>query len=112
MSQQTAKPFPYRPLGLVKTFLDRIGLEITYAYEDLIFVQHNPVLLQFGKEGQVLFFYRNVETPEEEAQQLLRSIQTAASEQGFVLIDRGRYRLSEGGEQSLALEFLSQENNS
>ena len=44
---------PYRPLGVVKQLLEEIGMEITYAYDDLIFIQHNPVLLQFGKVGEV-----------------------------------------------------------
>ena len=43
---------PYRPLGLVKQLLEEIGIEVTYAYEDLVFVQHNPILLQFGKVGE------------------------------------------------------------
>jgi hypothetical protein len=106
MDKETTQPFPYRPLGLVKTLLEGVGLEITYAYEDLIFLQHNPVLLQFGKVGNILFFYRNVQTPEEEASRLLQTIQTAATQQGFVLIDRGRYRVSEAADQSLSLEFL------
>lgn len=106
MDQETTQPFPYRPLGLVKSLLEGIGLEITYAYEDLIFLQHNPVLLQFGKVGQILFFYRNIETPEGEATRLLQTIQAAAVQQGFVLIDRGRYRVSEAADQTLALEFL------
>lgn len=106
MDKQARQHFPYWPLGLVKTLLEGVGLEITYVYEDLIFLQHNPVLLQFGKVGEVLFFYRNIETSEEKATHLFQTLQTAASNQGFVLIDRGRYRLSEAKDQTLALEFL------
>lgn len=106
MDKETTPHIPYRPLGLVKTLLEGIGLEITYAYEDLIFLQHNPALLQFGEVGQILFFYRNVDTPEGEATRLLQTIQAAASQQGFILIDRGRYRVSESADQTLALEFL------
>lgn len=40
---------PYRPLGLVKEALEQIGIEVSYAYEDLVFIQHNHFLLQFGK---------------------------------------------------------------
>lgn len=44
---------PYRPLGMVKAMLETIGIEITYSYEDLIFIQHNHFLLQFGKSDEL-----------------------------------------------------------
>lgn len=97
---------PYRPLGLVKQFLEEIGIEVTYAFEDLIFIQHNPILLQFGKVGEMLFFYTNVETGEAEAAQLFAAIQAKADSQGITLVQRGRYRLSEAEGENLALEFL------
>nr|WP_321465251.1 hypothetical protein [uncultured Desulfobulbus sp.] len=97
---------PYRPLGVVKQLLEEIGAEITYVYEDLVFIQHNPVLLQFGKVGEVLFFYVNVDTPEEAAGQMFTAIQEKAAAEGITLIHRGRYRLSEGEDENLSLEFL------
>lgn len=97
---------PYRPLGLVKQILEEIGIELTYAYEDLIFIQHNPILLQFGKVGEMLFFYTNEDTEEAEALQLFATIQTKASSHGITLVQRGRYRLSEAEGENLSLEFL------
>jgi len=97
---------PYRPLGVVKQLLEEIGAEITYAYDDLIFLQHNPVLLQFGEVGEMLFFYANVETPEETASQMFTAILEKAATEGITLIHRGRYRLSEGEDENLNLEFL------
>ena len=97
---------PYRPLGVVKQLLEEIGIEITYAYDDLIFIQHNPVLLQFGKVGETLYSYANVETPEDEAGQIFSAIQAKAEAAGMTLIYRGRYRLSETEGENLSLEFL------
>lgn len=96
----------YRPLGVVKQLLEEIGLEITYVYEDLIFIQHNPVLLQFGKVGEILFFYANVETSEEEAGQFFTAIQAKAAGEGITLLHRGRYRLAETEGENLSLEFF------
>jgi hypothetical protein len=96
----------YRPLGIVKEMLDQIGIEVTYAYEDLVFIKHNHVLLQFGKTGEILFFYANVESSETDAQQLFTAIQNAATTQGITLIHRGRYQLSAGEGENLSLEFL------
>lgn len=98
----------YRPLGVVKQLLEEIGLEITYAYEDLIFIQHNPFLLQFGEAGEMLFFSANVETSSEEAEQLFATIQAKAGGEGITLMRRGRYRLIETEGENLSLEFLDE----
>jgi hypothetical protein len=96
----------YRPLGVVKEMLERIGLEVTYAYEDLVFLKDNSFLLQFGKVGELLFFYANVETTEAEAQRLFTTIQSVANAEDITLISRGRYRLSAGADETLSLQFL------
>ena len=100
---------PYRPLGLVKQLLEEIGIELTYAYEDLVFMQHNPALLQFGKVGEILFFYTNEETEAAEAAHLFATIQAKAGSHGITLVQRGRYRLSEVAGENLSLEFLADE---
>ena len=97
---------PYRPLGLVKQFLEEIGIEVTYAFEDLIFIQHNAILLQFGKVGEMLFCYTNEDAEAVEAAQLFVAIQAKAGDHGITLVQRGRYRLSEAEGENLSLEFL------
>lgn len=99
---------PYRPLGLVKEALEPIGIEVSYAYEDLVFIQHNHFLLQFGKTGAILFYYANVETAEEAAQQFFREVQGALGAKGMTLVDRGQYRLTAGAGEELSLHFLDQ----
>ena len=96
----------YRPLGVVKEMLEQIGVEVTYAFEDLVFLKDNQFLLQFGKVGEILFFYANVETGEAEAQQLFVDIQAVASAQGITLIHRGRYQLAAADDENLSLQFL------
>jgi hypothetical protein len=97
---------PYRPLGAVKEMLEQVGIEVTYAYEDLVFIKDNHFLLQFGKVGKMLFFYANVETAAANAQQLVATLLPLATSQGFTLISRGRYRLSAGDADNLSLEFI------
>jgi hypothetical protein len=74
---------PYRPLGVVKQLLEEVGMDITYAYEDLVFIRHNPCLLQFGREGEMLFFYASVETGAAKAKELFSAIQAKALGQGI-----------------------------
>jgi hypothetical protein len=97
---------PYRPLGVVKQLLEEVGMDITYAYEDLVFIRHNPCLLQFGREGEMLFFYASVETGAAKAKELFSAIQAKALGQGITLVYRGRYRLSQAEGECLSLEFI------
>ena len=97
----------YRPLGAVKAMLEQIGIEITYAYEDPVFVEGNHFLLQFGQVGEVLFFYANVEAVAADVPPLFAAIQAGASGQGITLIRRGRYQLTAGEGENLSLQFLA-----
>lgn len=96
----------YRPLGVVKSMLEQVGVEVTYAYEDLVFIKDNHFLLQFGKLGEILFFYANIEMVDAELHPLFASIQALAGAQGITLIYRGRYRISPGEGETLSLQFI------
>jgi hypothetical protein len=96
----------YRPLGMIKETLEQIGIEVTYAYEDLIFIQHNHFLLQFGKVGEILFYSANVAATEAEAQQFFTAVQAAVSGKGITLLRRGPYQLTADADENLSLHFL------
>lgn len=102
---------PFRPLGTVKEMLEQIGMDISYAYEDLIFLEHNHFLLQFGEEGAILFFYANVETPADASVRLFDQVRSAAVKEGLTLLHRGRYRVSMGKQECLTLEFLEDDHS-
>ncbi len=99
---------PYRPLGTVKQILEELGIDITYAYEDLVFIQHNPVLLQFGEVGEMLFLYANVDAEPDVAEQLFAAIQVKAVANGMTLVRRGKYRINEGEENNISIEFIEE----
>ncbi len=83
----------FRPLGLVKEMLESMGLEITYAYEDLIFVSHNAFLLQFEDENETVGLHINMECPEEEVDGLAANAVAAGRSVGLAVVMRGRYEL-------------------
>ena len=87
--------------------LEQIGIEVTYAYEDLIFVKHNPFLLQFGTIGEMLFYYTNIEAYEAEERQLFAAVLNLANENGFTLVHRGNYELSAEDGDELKLKFFN-----
>ena len=44
-----------KPLGVVKEIVEAAGMGISYVYDDLVFIDHNALLLQFaGNDWEIL----------------------------------------------------------
>jgi hypothetical protein len=95
----------YRPLGLVKEMLESMGLTPTYAYEDLVFVEHNAFLLQF--EEETVGLHLNVDCPEKESEALTARAVEAGAAVELKIIPRGRYELTADEEgENMSLRFI------
>ena len=42
----------FRPLGIAKEIIRAAGLQVTYTYDDLVFTEHNPVIVQFDDKDK------------------------------------------------------------
>lgn len=109
--KETTETVPYRPLGLVKTALENLAVEITYVYEDLIFIEHNHFLLQFGEAGEQMSFYRNQEIDPEESKQQYAILTQALSTVNIALDHGGSYVLKEQDDGTMSLSFYDAEDN-
>lgn len=97
----------YRPLGLVREMLETMGLELTYAYDDLVFVGHNAFLLQFEDAGETVGLHVNAECPAGEVDGLVARALRAGSGAGLKVVVRGRYEISADGREGVfSLRFL------
>lgn len=94
------------PLGLVKDVVESVGMAISYAYEDLIFMEHNAYLLQFAEGGKQVLIHVNKETSSETIKGDLARLKTAAAEHGLDFRDGSLYTLAQEGEDNIRLEFL------
>ena len=94
-----------RPLGKVTAILAGLGLEVTYAYDDLVFIQHSAFLLQFTEEPNTLMLYSNNECDAREASNIASTIVLAFDKGGFVAEPAGQYSISQNEDQSLTLTF-------
>ena len=98
---------PYRPLGLVREMLAGMRLTPTYAFEDLVFVEHNAFLLQFEDEGETVGMHVNTECPDPELEPLVRRAVQAGAAVGLTVVLRGRYEMrANEGEDSFSVHFL------
>ena len=95
-----------RPLGTVMQLLEELGHEVTYAYDDLVFVNHDGFLLQFDNTGSVLNLYFNQNYPKQEVENVELSIIPAGDKKGLSIITKGLYNVTEQGDENLQIEFL------
>jgi hypothetical protein len=98
-----------RPLGTVKEILESAGMNLSYAYEDLVFLDHNAFLLQFTDKEQEVLIHINEEAAEDEIVQALALLQKKAEENKMIFSKAGYYRLSQADEENINIEFLGTE---
>lgn len=97
----------HKPLGLVKMLAESLGLDITYSYDDLVFVSHDHFLFRFPEKSDELALHFNVECPQAAREELDRHIREAALAQGLHLVRQGDYALTADKEnQTVSVAFV------
>ncbi len=94
-----------RPLGVVKNILESVGMEIAFAYEDLVFLEHNGFLLQFTDTDNVLHVHTNKEADEAVINRDLSQLFTSAHNHDMFFSKGKVYTLSQRDEETIRLEF-------
>ena len=98
---------PYRPLGLIKEMIEAVGLEVTYVFEELVFIEHNAFLLQMGEEGKNVAVRFNTESKPEARPEMLSRLQRASSPLGLDVAAGGLFSIhQEDGEETFQLKFI------
>lgn len=105
------KPVALRPLGIVKNLVEAMHLDISYVYEDLVFVEHNAFLLQMSSEkGEDIVVWFNEESTPEDRPQIFSRLQQTGHALGLLLQDKGTYSIdADDGGDSLKLRFMPAE---
>ena len=86
----------YRPLGIVKEIIEQTGLEVTHVYDDLVFVEHSPFLIQFDDDNpDTVRLHFNVDIKTEARDMLERRISDAASERKLQVKTTGRFEMTQ-----------------
>jgi hypothetical protein len=84
---------PYRPLGLIKTILEKLGYEISHCYEDLIFVNHNAFLLRMEEKGEDVSVLFNVDCTPAACEEATKSLFDAGREMHLNITPAGTYEI-------------------
>lgn len=97
-----------RPLFLVNDLAKAAGEEVTYAYDDLAFISHSDVLVQFTDDSDDtlhFFIHRQLDTTAFEQKKAKYEI--IAKEQGTTLVYKGRFSMdSKEGREEFELQFF------
>ena len=97
----------FRDLEKVKTIIESAtGLEVSYAYDDLVVPQHTAFLIQFDDTHQNNFFcYFNDECDKESKEHILAKLNEAGTFCKSKLKYRGLFHLQQKGEKT-EINFL------
>ena len=103
----SAEEIPYRPLGIIVTMIESLGLKVTHFHDDLVFIEHNAFMLQMGEKGEDLFVWFNVDCVPEKSEKIMNMLLDQGKQQGLILEKKGTYRLTPNEEdETLQIEFI------
>lgn len=89
-------------------FKDATGLDIMYAYENLVFAEHGIYLVEVDLENESkLNCYFNVEFSEKKRLIFLESLMRTAQLNKMIVINKGTFEMKQNdGEETLSLKFF------
>lgn len=96
---------PFRPLGMIAELLEDMALEVTYAFDDLIFVSHNAFLLQMGNVGKDVSLFFNEESDPAERGDIAQEVCDLGTERGLTIQDKGTFVMTPNKNDTLNIEF-------
>ena len=90
-----------RDIEAVRTILsEATGLELSYVYEDLIFPEHSPFLLQFDETcDNGLICYFNEESNKQDRDEIYENLGMVCDKYKCRLSRKGTFILTEKGEE-------------
>ena len=98
---------PPRPLGLVKEIIDAIGLSVTHVWDDLVFIEHNAFILQFGEKGEDIMLHFNEESEEDKRDEITEKLISEGQKYKLVVSYVGTYSLTQKDDENIGIEFHS-----
>lgn len=84
---------PFRPFSLVRELVNAIGLEVTYAYEEIVYIEHNAFLLQMGESGEIVNLYFNTESLIEERDKIADRLRDEGLARQLKIIRKGLFSM-------------------
>jgi len=87
----------YRDLEAVRQIVDKAtGLEISYAYDDLVFPDHTAFIIQFDEaDNNSLFCYFQKDCSPTESKNIFSNLANESAKVNCSLVDKGTFHLEQ-----------------
>ena len=96
-----------RPLGKVSEIVESVALEVTHVYDDLVFVLHNPFLIQFTDTLGVIKIFFNKDIDPAREKELEITLGEEAKNRELLLERAGHYEMEQvEGQEEFTINFF------
>lgn len=97
----------FRPLGKVSNIIQATGLEMSYAYDDLVFADNSVFIIRFSdKSDSEIHLYFNVDCELIEKKRLEKIIRDEANNEKLTLLTVGDFSLQQiEGKEEISIVF-------
>jgi len=91
----------FRNLEKVRSILkDATGLDVSYAYEDLVFPDHTAFIIQFDDSNATNFFcYFREECEMADRKLIIESLKSICNKNSCTILNKGAFKLGQIGEE-------------
>jgi len=98
----------FRPLGVAREIIENIGLQISWAFDDMIFIEGNPFILRFNDENSSsLYIHFNIDCFAKDRLILESKLKQQAQKQKYAVQVSDNYRMSQKeGVDEIDIEFI------
>lgn len=96
---------PYRPLGIIIEVIEAMGLDVTYAYDDLVFIEHNAFLLRMGEQGEQVYLFFNEDSDPDSRGEVKKQLTEQASSKGLQISSSGTYVMKPREDDRIDIHF-------
>jgi hypothetical protein len=96
------------PLGKIRDIVQSTGLDISYAYDDLVFSDHSVFILRFDADTpHSLYLHFNSDCNQKESERLKKVLMIAGKIGGFVMVNAGLFSVEQSEEkEEIQIRFL------
>jgi hypothetical protein len=93
-------PINFRPLGIIKEIINETGLDITYAYDDLVFAEHSLLIVKFCDDTpSSIEVYFNKDCEDSARSEFMEKIIEESGRRNFTAIEKGEFTLKDAAEE-------------
>lgn len=96
-----------RQLGKIGNIVGHMGLDITYAWEDIVFIEHGVFLFQFTDLANDVLVHFSDECTAEEQEKVMAEITEAAKKEQMNVSYKGKFTLEQKDDEEMQLKFIS-----